>query len=245
VGPGVVEAFYDGLSRVDLQDFEYLCKLDADLELPPRYFERAMERMEADPYLGNFSGKLFVRRSDGVLIEEFTGDEDAVGPAKFYRVGCFEEIGGFVREVAWDGIDGHICRMKGWIALSEDDPEMRIVHLRPMGSSQRNIWVGRLRWGRGKYFMGSAWYYVTAASIFRMSQRPWIVGGVAIMLGYLGAALRRHRRYDEPHYLRFLRRYELRSLLFGKRRTLERYAERIRARRDRFTRRAAKTPETS
>ncbi|UCF09651.1 MAG: hypothetical protein JSW65_06210, partial [Candidatus Bipolaricaulota bacterium] len=101
------------------------------------------------------------------------------------------------------------------------------------------------RWGRGKYFMGSAWYYVIAASIFRMSQRPWIVGGVAIMLGYLGAALRRHRRYDDPQYLRFLRRYELRSLLFGKRRTLERYAERIRSRSDRLPGRATQAPEAS
>jgi hypothetical protein len=245
VGPGVVEAFYDGLSHADLRDFDYVCKLDADLELPPRYFERAMERMGADPYLGNLSGKLFVRQPDGALVEEFTGDEDAVGPAKFYRVECFEEIGGFVPEVAWDGIDGHVCRMKGWIALSEDDPEMRIIHLRPMGSSQQNIWVGRLRWGRGKYFMGSAWYYVIAASIFRMGQRPWILGGFGILLGYLRAALRRHPRYDDPAYLRFLRRYELESLFFGKRRTLERYAVRIRSRYDRLPGRATQAHQAS
>ena len=85
VGPGVIEAFYDGLAVADLDEFDYLAKFDADLELPSRYFERTMERMESDPLLGNLSGKLFERRSDGSLFEERTGDENAVGPVKFYR----------------------------------------------------------------------------------------------------------------------------------------------------------------
>jgi biofilm PGA synthesis N-glycosyltransferase PgaC len=229
VGPGVVESFYDGLRRVSLRDYDFVCKLDADLELPPRYFERAVERMRADPHLGNISGKLFERRRDGKLLEQRTGDENAVGPAKFYRVACFEEIGGFIRQIAWDGIDGHVCRMKGWIALSEDDPEMRIVHLRPMGSSQQNVWAGRLRWGRGKYFMGSTWYYVLAASVYRMRERPYISGGVGIALGYLLAALSRQERYSDREYRSFLKRYERSTLMLGRRRCLERYNERIRA----------------
>lgn len=229
VGPGVIEAFYDGLSHVDLDDFDYVCKFDGDLEVPPRYFERVMERMEADPYLGNFSGKLFERLPNGNLFEERTGDENAVGPVKFYRVACFKDIGGFVREVAWDGIDGHVCRMKGWIALSQDeDPDLRIIHLRPMGSSQQNIWIGRMRWGRGKYFMGSRWYYVAAVAFYRMFERPWVIGGVGIACGYAMAAATGHRRHDDPEYLRYLRRYELSSLVRGRRRTLERYNRGIR-----------------
>src|ERR1044072_8683070 len=31
VGPGVIEAFYAGLETVDLDGFDYLCKLDLDL----------------------------------------------------------------------------------------------------------------------------------------------------------------------------------------------------------------------
>lgn len=228
VGPGVIEAFYDGLSHVDLESVDYVCKFDGDLEMPPRYFERVMERMDADPYLGNLSGKLFERKADGSFFEERTGDENAVGPAKFYRVECFREIGGFVREVSWDGIDGHLCRMNGWIAQSVDDPEMRIVHLRPMGSSQENIRVGRVRWGRGKYFMGSAPYYVLAAAAYRSLEPPWIWGGLGIAYGYAKAALTGHPRYDNPEYRRYLRRFERSQLLMGKRRATERENARIR-----------------
>jgi poly-beta-1,6-N-acetyl-D-glucosamine synthase len=229
VGPGVIEAFYDGLSHVELGDFDYVCKFDGDLEMPPRYFERVMERMETDRYLGNLSGKLFERKASGKLWEERTGDENAVGPAKFYRVECFREIGGFVREVSWDGIDGHLCRMNGWIAQSVDDPEMRIVHLRPMGSSQENIKVGRLRWGRGKYYMGSAFYYVLAAAAYRSAEPPYFWGGYGITMGYLKAALSGHARYENPEYRRYLRRFERNQLLLGKKRATERENARIRA----------------
>ena len=35
VGAGVIEAFNEGLASIDLRDFDYICKFDMDLELPP------------------------------------------------------------------------------------------------------------------------------------------------------------------------------------------------------------------
>ncbi|MFZ5523302.1 MAG: glycosyltransferase family 2 protein [Pseudomonadota bacterium] len=228
VGPGVIDAFYAGLDVVNLDDFEYLCKLDLDLELPSAYFERAIEQMEAVPRQANFSGKPYLREKDGRLTSERLGDENAVGQVKLYRITAFKEIGGFVRQVSWDGIDGHMCRMKGWIAQSVDRPELRFIHLRQMGSSQHNIWVGRLRWGFGKYFMGSALYYVAAVSFYRMFEKPYIIGGWGILWGYLKAMFAGAPRFEGSEFRRFLRRFELQSLLFGKRRTVNRYHQRIR-----------------
>jgi glycosyltransferase involved in cell wall biosynthesis len=227
VGPGVIDAFYYGLSHVKLEDYDYVCKFDADLEVPPRYFERCMEHCEQEPRLGTISGKLQLKLGDKFVTERI-GDENSVGAAKFYRRACFEDIGGFVRGVCWDGIDGHMCRLKNWIARSLDEPELRITHLRLMGSSDQNIWVGRVRWGRGKYFMGSAPYYVAAVAVYRAIERPFLVGGAGILWGYVKARLERAPRMEDPSYLRLLRRFEGESLLFGKRRTVERYNERIR-----------------
>jgi glycosyltransferase involved in cell wall biosynthesis len=228
VGPGVIDAFYAGLDSINLDDFKYLCKLDLDLELPPTYFERVIEQMEATPRQANFSGKPYLREKDGRLTSERLGDENAVGQVKLYRIPAFKEIGGFVRQVSWDGIDGHMCRMKGWIAQSEDRPELRFIHLRQMGSSQNNIWVGRLRWGFGKYFMGSSLYYVSAVAIYRMFEKPYIIGGWGILWGYLKAMFADAPRFENDEFRRFLRRFELRSLFFGKRRTVDRYHQRIR-----------------
>jgi hypothetical protein len=33
VGPGVIEAFHAGLGTVHLEDFDYVCELDMDLDL--------------------------------------------------------------------------------------------------------------------------------------------------------------------------------------------------------------------
>src|SRR3984893_8317343 len=100
VGPGVIEAFYAGLETVHLEEFDYLCKLDMDLDLPVRYFELLMQRMESDPRVGTTSGKpWFVHPRRGALVPEVCGDEMSAGMTKFYRVACFKEIGGFVRQV--------------------------------------------------------------------------------------------------------------------------------------------------
>lgn len=229
VGGGVVEAFNDGLATINLHDYDYVCKLDADLGLPEVYFERLMERMEADPRLGNFSGKTYIPTKGGKWVSERMGDENAIGPTKFYRVECFRDIGGFVPQVCWDGIDGHMCRMKGWKALSLDIEEIRVKHYRPHGSSQQSIWVGRQRWGRGKYFMGSSPLYMLGVAAYRAVERPYVVGSVGLLVGYLRAWRSDHERFNDPRYLRHLRRYELQSLFFGKVRTMNWYHNRIAA----------------
>ena len=222
VGPGVIEAFYAGYATIDPGAFRYLCKLDLDLELPPRYFELLRQRMEANPRIGTCSGKPYFRDRRGHLISEGCGDETSVGMTKFYRVDCFEQIGGFVRAVMWDGIDCHRCRMLGWIACSWDDPELRFEHLRPMGSSQVSLWVGRKRWGAGQWFMGTGLPYLAASATFRMTRPPFLVGGLGILVGYLESMLARRPRYEDPEFRRFLRRYQRACLCLGKRRATER-----------------------
>src|SRR5438132_1810583 len=223
VGPGVIEAFYDGLNSIDLDGFDYLCKLDLDLVLPERYFELLMQRMEAEPRLGTCSGKAYypgpsnhAKDFGGELISEGIGDDVSVGGSKFYRVPCFRQIGGFVRQVMWDGIDCHRCRMLGWIARSWDDPELRFVHLRPMGSSENGILTGRLRSGRGQYFMGTGFAYITASALYRAMRPPLVIGGLAMWWGYVASLIRRAPRYDELEFRRFLRSYQWNCLLRGK-----------------------------
>ncbi|MCB9897840.1 MAG: glycosyltransferase family 2 protein [Planctomycetes bacterium] len=221
VGPGVIEAFYAGLETVDLAGFDFLCKLDMDLDVPPRYFEILLARMAADPRLGTCSGKPY-HDVDGRLVHEVCGDETSVGMTKFYRRECFQEIGGFVRAVMWDGIDCHRCRMSGWIARSWDEPDLRFLHLRTMGSSEGNLWEGRKRHGRGQHFMGTGLAYMTASALFRMTQTPYVLGGLAMWLGWVGRALRREERYGDAEFRRFLRRWQRESLLLGKRRATAR-----------------------
>jgi len=214
VGPGVIDAFYAGLEEVGQEGWDYLCKFDGDLDFGPRLFRGLVERMEAEPRLGTFSGKIW-EDLDGELRYLRTGDDFSLGMCKFYRTQAFQEIGGFVREVMWDGIDCHRCRMAGWEARSEDREELRLIHLRQMGSSHKSIHLGRRRWGRGQYFMGTHPLYLLAICTYRLCERPWIMGGLNILWGYTWSWLTRKPRYEDPRFRRFLRRWQLRRLGLG------------------------------
>jgi poly-beta-1,6-N-acetyl-D-glucosamine synthase len=226
VGPGVIEAFYSGYAAITAREYDFLCKLDLDLRLPPRYFEILVNRMKADPRIATCSGKAYVE-VDGGLVNECHGDDTSLGMTKFYRRQCFEQIGGFVRAVMWDGIDCHQCRMRGWIACSWDEPDLRFVHLRPMGSSQENIYVGRMRHGYGQYFMGTGLLFMTVSALARLNQKPYILGSLAMLWGWVRSAALREPRFSDPEFRRFLRRYQTLVLLMGKRRAVARLAERM------------------
>ena len=220
VGPGVVEAFYAGLDTVDLDRFAFLCKLDLDLDLPPRYFEILLSRMADDPRLGSASGKPYMRLPSGRLVSEKCGDEMSVGMTKFYRTACFRAIGGFVREVMWDAIDCHKARQLGWTVHSWDEPELRFEHLRPMGSSQKGVLTGRARHGFGQYYMGSDPLYFAATCVFRMLHPPYVVGGLAMLWGFARAWLQGAPRHADAELRAFVRAYQRRALTRGKARAV-------------------------
>jgi hypothetical protein len=207
----VVEAFYAGLSQADLQEFDYVCKLDGDLEFGPSYFRELFERFEANPRLGTASGKAYVPQGEGLVLER-TSDQFSHGVAKLYRRECFEEIGGFVHQVMWDGIDCHRCRMLGWEASSSNDSSLRLTHLRQMGSSFKSVYHGRMRWGRGQYFMGTHWLYLVGIAVYRMAERPYVAGGLCILVGYLQAAWRGEARYEAPGFRRHLHHWQMKEL---------------------------------
>ena len=214
VGGGVVEAFYAGYESLRTNAYAYLCKIDADVTFAPDYFENIMGLMEADPRLGAASGKVF-NPVDGAFHEERMVPEMVSGQVRFFRRECWEEIGGFVPEVMWDGIDFHRARMFGWKTGNFPDQELHILHHRLMGSSHRSIFHGRLRWGAGQWFMGTHPLYILASGVYRMGDRPRVIGGLLIIAGYFRAMLTGKRRYDDPVFRKHLHAWQLRRLGLG------------------------------
>jgi glycosyltransferase involved in cell wall biosynthesis len=218
LGGGVIDAFYHGYDSINPHEFDFVCKLDLDLDLPPKYFQTLMDRMDAEPRIGTASGKPYFIDPNGKKVMETCGDENSVGMVKFYRTDCFTEIGGFVRELMWDGIDCHRCRMLGWIAVSWDDPAINFEHLRPMGTSHKNWWTGRVRHGFGQYFMGTGIAYLFASATFRIFRPPIILGSMAMTWGYFKSMFQRKPRYGDADFRKFLSDWQWASLKKGKNR---------------------------
>jgi poly-beta-1,6-N-acetyl-D-glucosamine synthase len=211
VGGGVVAAFKFGQDNIKSTDYQFIAKLDGDMSFGPLYLEKMFAQFELDARLAAVSGKVYREEKD-FLVEEYTIDEQVAGQFKLYRREALSDIGGFVEEVMWDGIDTHMSRMKGWNTKSFYDENAWLFHHRLMGSSDKNVFKGRLRWGRGIWFMGYHPLYALASSIFRMKEKPRIIGGGLIFVGYCLAALNRNPRYDNLEFRCYLQNWQLNRL---------------------------------
>jgi len=219
LGSGVIAAFNSGREHLRSQNYRYIAKLDGDMSFPPRYLETMLLKLESDPQLAAVSGKVF-RPENGGLVEEFMIDEMVAGQFKLYKQGAFDAIGGFTQTILWDGIDIHRCRMKGYKTLSFFDPNACLIHHRLMGSSDANVFKGRMRLGRGLWFMGYHPLYAMASGLFRMKERPYILGGMIMIAGFALAALRREPQLDDQQFIRELRRWQLQQIRQRTRRAL-------------------------
>lgn len=217
LGGGVVEVFNQGLELLGDDPAEFVCKLDVDLVLPRRYFERLLAEMARDERLGSVSGKPYFRAGPmNELKSERIGDDVSAGMTKFYRRTFLDDIGGLVRGLIWDGIDCYRGRMLGWRSKSIEDPELRFIHLRPMGSSDKGILTGRRRLGEGYWFLGAAPFFVLASALYRLKHKPVVIGSLATLQGYARACLKRMPRYNDPVFRRYLRRYHRAMLTKGR-----------------------------
>lgn len=216
VGPGVVEAFYFGLESVDLNEYDYVCKMDGDIAFKETYFEKLLMKFGSDMRLGAASGKPYIT-VNGEIILERTNDEMVAGQINFYRRECFQQIDGFVKQVHWDAIAFHRARMENWHTASFKDENLQFHHLRIMGSSDRNIYVGRMRWGKGQYFLGTHPIYLLAIGVYRSMERPFVLGGLLIVAGYIKSWFKNEPRYEYPGFRKSLHAWQLSRLGIGRR----------------------------
>ena len=211
VGGGVVEAFNAGLAVRQCSEAHFICKLDADLVLPPDYFERLMKYFAAEPRLGIACGRIF-DTIGGQLAMLRHEPEMVFGAAKFYRRECFENIAPLEPSIGWDGIDCYQAMRRGWRTATLPDPELSILHLRRMGTSHRSILHGCARRGHGLHYNRAHPLWVLASAAYRMLDRPYVIGGVSVLAGYASASLHGRPRIPDGEFGRFLRAWQMRKL---------------------------------
>jgi hypothetical protein len=78
-----------------------------------------------------------------------------------------------------------------------------------------------MRHGYGQYFMGTGFLYMTASAIYRLREKPYILGSLAMLWGWTRSAIQRKPRYADAELRKFVHRYQLRALRVGKKRATE------------------------
>lgn len=208
-GTGVIDAFYDGFSRVADLDWEWVVKLDADLTFTSDYFERCFAEFLADPELGIGGGTIC--RAAGDLRPESPGDPafHVRGATKIYRRACWAVIGGLVRAPGWDTIDELHANMLGW--RTRTFPSIPLRHHRFTGTAD-GTWRTQVKFGRANYLTGYHPAFMAAKCAKRLAQPPYILGALGLAWGYLSAACRGLPTACEPDVVRYVRRQQLNKL---------------------------------
>lgn len=206
-GAKVVQAFQHGLEALS-EPFDLIGKFDADLLLPPDYFERVLQAFKTRDNLGMCSGLVYIQRGDEWVYEPIANRDHVRGPVKLYSAACFKAIGGLRPAVGWDTADVLQARFHGFgVETLADVP---VKHLRPTGSAYSK--VNALRQGETLYTLRYGFWLGLLASL-KMAvkrRRP------ALPYWHLRGCLLA-RRSDAPRLLtqaegRFARRWRWRQV---------------------------------
>jgi glycosyltransferase involved in cell wall biosynthesis len=210
-----VNAGYQSLREVT---FDLLGNLDADITLPPDFYEFLLSKFEAIPNLG-VAGTPFVEDAGnpGSHGHALANLEHVSGACQLFRRQCFDQIGGY-RPIKGGGIDWvavTTARMLGWTTRTFVD--RTCIHHRAMGTADRNQVKARFRHGQEDYYVGNHPLWEVARCVFQMKNQPLIVGGLSLLFGYTFAWLSGkpnpipvelrsfHRREQKQRLWKFLR----------------------------------------
>jgi poly-beta-1,6-N-acetyl-D-glucosamine synthase len=203
-------AFNFGLAEAGAQGFTHVAKLDGDIELPPRYFERILAAFAADPRLGMAGGLRTELVHGRWRLERVPTEHHVNGALKCYSRECLEAIGGIEERLGWDTIDETRARMLGYRTRTLET--LVAVHHRPWASADGTL-RGRARYGAAAYVVRFPAYWVALRSLKIAMARPEVLSGIAFLYGYLRAALRRTARVEDPDFRRAIQRETRRRLL--------------------------------
>ncbi|PKF74775.1 glycosyltransferase [Chryseobacterium sp. PMSZPI] len=113
-GSKVVHAFKNGLQAQSLNDFDVICKFDADIILSENYLQTIENAFVNNPTYGLVGGLLYVEKDGSWVYEGNSNKHHVRGPMKAYRKECFIQIGGLRETLGWDNIDAILLEHLGW-----------------------------------------------------------------------------------------------------------------------------------
>lgn len=173
--------------------FDVIGNLDADITFESDYMAFLLDKLAGDPRLG-VVGTRFMENARQVYDYKFMNEEHVSGGFQIFRRACFEEVGGYlpIRSGGEDWAAVTSARLKGWRTRSYT--EKLFVHHRPMGSSGQPWWSIHLRQGERDYLTGGHPLWQLSRSAYQVCRKPYVVGGLCLLLGFAWACVRRVER---------------------------------------------------
>jgi hypothetical protein len=206
-----VQAFNAGYERVKGLPYAIIGNLDADISFEKDHFEFLTGKFAQDPTLG-VAGTVFQEEGYSSETDSFEGRSHVSGQCQLFRRQCWEEIGGYIPHRA-GGIDWMAvitARMKSW--KTESFRERSFFHHRHLGTAERSALSSLFSYGEKDYYMGGHPVWELFRVAYKAVKRPYIVGGLALGLGYCSALIRRTPRPVSRELMEFHRKEQMAKL---------------------------------
>lgn len=186
-GSKVIRAFQKGLETLD-DDYDIICKYDADLIFPKNYLASIANHFVNNPEIGMAGGFCYVEKDEKWQLENLTNKDHIRGALKAYRKDCFQSIGGLKTAMGWDTIDELLAKYHGW--LVQTDNSLKVKHLKPTGNTYNK--AAKLKQGEAFYGMRYGFWLTLIASV-KLAFRK---GNAAFLLNYLQGYFRAKRAHQ-------------------------------------------------
>ena len=205
-----VQAFNAGFTQIEHTEYDVIGNLDADISFDENYFEFLMEKFAGDPKLG-VAGTPFVEEGSHYDYR-FTNIEHVSGACQMFRRKCFADIGGYI-PIKGGGIDWTAvttARMKGW--KTRTFTEKVCHHHKKMGSGNHGEFAALFKNGKKDYFLGGHPLWQVFRSIYQMTKRPYLLGGVLLFFGYFWASVNGTERVVSKELITFNQKEQMQRL---------------------------------
>jgi glycosyltransferase involved in cell wall biosynthesis len=206
------EAFKRGLEELRECDYDFIGNLDGDISFASDYYARVLAEFDLDARLGIAGGIVYTNVAGRFETTDKTVDSVA-GAVQLFRRGCFEAVGGYPA-LTWGGIDAAAeitARMCGWRV--HKFPQLRVFEHRRTGSAQDRPLAARVREGRKFHSLGYHPLFYLARCVYRVIDRPLVIGSLAAMAGFFESVLMRRPIALDAGVVRYLRREQKAKLM--------------------------------
>lgn len=129
-GSKVVSAFKNGLKTQNKNDFDIICKFDADIILNENYLSEIEKAFANNPKYGLVGGLLYVEKDEKWVYEGNSNKHHVRGPMKAYRKECFEAMGGLRETLGWDNIDAILLENLGWKEIVLPELQVKLIKVK-------------------------------------------------------------------------------------------------------------------
>lgn len=205
-----VSCFNAGFEKVRGAAYDVIGNLDADITFDEGYLEFLLQKFAEDQRLG-VAGTPFVEGNQRYDYR-FTSLEHVSGACQLFRRECFEGIGGY-KPIKGGGIDWvavTTARMKGWKTRTFTD--MVCYHHRPMGTASSGKLRAWYKLGRQDYYLGGHPLWELFRSCLQMKNKPYVMGGMLLFLGFAWALLTGTQRKVGADLIAFHQREQMQRL---------------------------------